>query len=433
MFIIGGYATKFQACEQELKKEQDEDLKVKRVKKQKLVINSEKEEFEYDCNKLALDCLKKNEFLKGTKLDFDESTKKIVRKASRLERFLYRKDSGRTREKTFKLAFKTLLVLKQTAEDLKKRHQNKFFYERVKTRLFDEEVCLIRITEEKVAIYAIEKKIGEGVFNTTLLISNLLKARYEVYRALKPVYCIDGYHLGQARKETALHRMVMAEIGPGIVKMYRGIDQAAYYGSFLEYCNGEDLEKFLGILNEKEKRNILLDIFEIVNKLHETHIIHNDLNLKNILIAFEEIGGKCHFKAKLADFGLSFHLDNKSAIDANCYILPPQVLSRKIGLGYYSDNWALGLIAFQVKYQCLPAFNAKQKEMLKKGITEKVLSKVVQILSKDVEDLQSDLNLENPYDQLIAGLLCLDCEQQLTSGVALKRLMEIPADCLEID
>jgi hypothetical protein len=56
MFTAGGYVTKFQlfdGCEQELKKEQDENPKVKRVEKLSSAINDEKEEFEYDCNKLA--------------------------------------------------------------------------------------------------------------------------------------------------------------------------------------------------------------------------------------------------------------------------------------------------------------------------------------------------------------------------------------------
>lgn len=59
---------------------------------------------------------------------------------------------------------------------------------------------------------------------------------------------------------------------------------------FTEACNGGDLEQFRrargGFLTEAETRLIMRQIVRGLKELEQTHILHRDIKLHNILINF---------------------------------------------------------------------------------------------------------------------------------------------------
>jgi serine/threonine protein kinase len=67
------------------------------------------------------------------------------------------------------------------------------------------------------------------------------------------------------------------------------------YYLVLEYCNAGDLASFVDSkcrLTEEEGRQIILQIIEGLNHLHNIKVMHRDLKLANILLHFPDMKGK---------------------------------------------------------------------------------------------------------------------------------------------
>jgi len=107
-------------------------------------------------------------------------------------------------------------------------------------------------------------------------------------------------------------------------------------------------KKSLSIL---QKIQIILEILKGIDFLHSKNIIHLDLKSENILL--DE-----NLKVKICDFGISkikqtnetqsFTLNTKGTL----FYMAPESFDGNYS--YYSDIYSLGIILYEILYECEP-------------------------------------------------------------------------------
>ncbi|XP_059046680.1 inhibitor of nuclear factor kappa-B kinase subunit beta [Achroia grisella] len=133
----------------------------------------------------------------------------------------------------------------------------------------------------------------------------------------------------------------------------------------MEYCSGGSLRQLLnkpescGGLKEEQVRQILNDIGNAMQFLHQNKITHRDIKPENIVMQFLDTTGTCDIGGgqgqrsmiyKLIDLGYAKEIDSKSVCASfvgTLQYLAPEILYSKT----YSnsvDFWSFGLLAFEI-------------------------------------------------------------------------------------
>lgn len=270
-----------------------------------------------------------------------------------------------------------------------------------------------------------QKILGYGANNVTKESVNLFKSRAEVYRTPH-----SSSQLEASKAESETHAFLSKEVGDGIVKIIRIVDCEGQFGAFMEFCPDLNLKLALGDLNKESKLKFFQQILQTTQSVHEKGFTHVDLRAENILLFGD--------KAKISDFGLCFHVTKPSS-NVCLLNLSPEVLRVIAPLGPHSDSWALGLIAYQLKFGCLPAFCSKQARSLDENEhlandycrqSELCLAFAV-LIEEGIIELE-ELDPTNPFNQIILGLLDLNHETRLKIPEALKLLSQVSRKHLRV-
>ena len=137
---------------------------------------------------------------------------------------------------------------------------------------------------------------------------------------------------------------------PNILKIYDVVDEGNLIWIFMEYCPEGDLKTFWGksSQNREQQFNIMIQIAEGLEYLHDNNVIHRDIKPGNILVASSD-----PLVIKLTDFDLSKFLgddyetsDMSSNVGTAAYKAPELSLrtsERKISYHRSADIFSLGL------------------------------------------------------------------------------------------
>lgn len=160
-------------------------------------------------------------------------------------------------------------------------------------------------------------------------------------------------------------------------------------------------------LSERETIRIFTSIVQVVQSLHELHVVHRDLKLVNMVLY------KKTQKIILTNFCLSRHLMSgnellKDQRGSPAYI-SPDVLSCKPYAGKPSDMWSLGVVLYMMLYGKFPFYDQEPSELFRK-------------IKKADFDIPSDIRTTSNIDDIIRGLLTLDPSQRLTADDTLLAL-----------
>ncbi|KAL0230726.1 hypothetical protein PCE1_004282 [Barthelona sp. PCE] len=135
----------------------------------------------------------------------------------------------------------------------------------------------------------------------------------------------------------------------GVVKF-----DPSHIGLKSEFCGGGDLHTLIvkKVLNPKRIRAIVYDVVNAISYLHSKHIIHYDVQPKNILL-----GGTLDLTAKITDFGLSKitkqkthdgHLKRENtAVGAGVPLFQAPETQMSGEVTSKADIWSLGMVALR--------------------------------------------------------------------------------------
>lgn len=171
--------------------------------------------------------------------------------------------------------------------------------------------------------------IGTGGFGTV----------YEYYDEQKKYACkcIEKKYEKMALRE---YNILKDMNHPQIPKVYNMWTTEENINLLMEFIEGETLQEWLeknepiGI-EEKVKKNIVLQVGEIISYLHHKGVIYRDLKPTNIMV-------QTNGTVKLVDFGSCCRVEEKDGIrtGTNGFAAPEQLRDGKCSLG--SDLYSLG-------------------------------------------------------------------------------------------
>ncbi|TQF71477.1 serine/threonine-protein kinase [Pseudoalteromonas luteoviolacea] len=175
--------------------------------------------------------------------------------------------------------------------------------------------------------------------------------------------------LGQDQNRTqALYeaRLMAKANHPNIVQLYDIVEFDSELLLVLEYVEGQTLAKHMRqkLLTLNDKLALLEKITRGIHYLHQQSLVHCDIKPSNILIS--DSG-----KVKISDFGIANILhgqnqvhDKLSSYGSTSSMSPEQLEGKQVG--YTSDVFSLGVLAFELIFGCHPFGDEKGEQLTKK-------------------------------------------------------------------
>ena len=188
------------------------------------------------------------------------------------------------------------------------------------------------------------------------------------------------------------------------VEIYDYFDTENEYIIIMELCDNNlfsELVKTKNGFNEKEIKEILLQLNNVFKIMNENNIAHRDIKLNNILIKYlNEKHTK--YKVLLSDYGVSNQLNSmtgryKTYTGAHI-IMAPEILE---GEEYNNkcDLWSLGVIIYQLYTKKIPYSGQFDKIILNQ--IKKLGQSVLDVIKdKTLKDLLSKLLVKEPEKRI---------------------------------
>ena len=174
--------------------------------------------------------------------------------------------------------------------------------------------------------------------NSRLFIANN-NGRKVIIKALKAACANDSKCRQNLKKEYEL----TSELDHKFIRKALGFETIEGLGDciILEYIDGKSLAEHVrvGTLNEKQIKNVLIDICDALNYMHQRMIIHCDLKPENIIVTAGDL------RAKIIDIGLpetEYKTDRELLIKENEFIAPELIKGEECDPR--SDVYSLGKI-----------------------------------------------------------------------------------------
>ena len=197
---------------------------------------------------------------------------------------------------------------------------------------------------------------------------------------------------------------------PNIVKYFGVYEDEYHIHILMEYLKGYDLSKIITLkqynsYDEKDICEIICQLLNALNFIHNQNIIHRDIKPENILFADK----KDYSSLKLVDFGLATNTHKKkrkSVVGTPLYMAPEMI----DGNSYpQSDIWSLGVIVYLMIVGKHP-FEGDTLETLFDNIKNKELN-LYELIKLNCSDESKDFIikcLNKDYTKRITTAQCLE-------------------------
>lgn len=155
---------------------------------------------------------------------------------------------------------------------------------------------------------------------------------------------MDTEELEQLKNEI----QILKELNhPHIVKLYEVYDESSEIYLVTELCaGGEVFDRIVAKdgYNEKEARELMYNLLQTVEFIHDSGVVHRDLKPENLLLP----SATNSTDIKLADFGFAKNVRDLNPKERPCgtfAYVPPEVILGK-PFSYEVDIWSLGVIFY---------------------------------------------------------------------------------------
>lgn len=183
------------------------------------------------------------------------------------------------------------------------------------------------------------KPFYASTYGKSRLFTATANGRKVIIKALKAEYAQDA----QARKDLKKEYELTSELDHKFIRKALGFETIQGLGDciILEYIDGKSLAEHVrvGTLNEKQIKNILIDLCDGLNYMHQRMIVHCDLKPENIIVSAND------YRAKIIDIGLpetEYKTDRELLIKENEFIAPELIKGEECDPR--SDVYSLGKI-----------------------------------------------------------------------------------------
>lgn len=185
------------------------------------------------------------------------------------------------------------------------------------------------------------------------LFTALAKGKKVILKALKPEYASDPKCQDNLKKEYE----ITSQLENKFIRKALGFQRIDNLGECIvyEFIEGKSLAEHVrvGTLNEKQIKNVLIDLCDGLNYMHQRGIIHCDLKPENIIITANDL------RVKIIDIGLpetEYKTDRELLIKENEFIAPELIKGEEAD--QRSDVYSLGkIIEFIIERDMMRQFS----------------------------------------------------------------------------
>uniref|UniRef100_A0A0N5BA78 Aurora kinase n=1 Tax=Strongyloides papillosus TaxID=174720 RepID=A0A0N5BA78_STREA len=222
---------------------------------------------------------------------------------------------------------------------------------------------------KNISEFEIVEEIGHGAYGTVYKVKHIGNNQIYAMKVIPTEEIVKGNLEHQLRREIGIQ---MSANHPNILKLYSVLVYPNLCILITEYCKSGTLFQLLkkvGVLEERIAAKIFIEILKAVDYLHRFDIIHRDIKLENILLTED-------FHVKLGDFGWSVWNDHKkkivrqSTLCGTLEYLPPEMLKKSRHYNKKVDNWALGILLYEMLVGSAPFNPSNSKLKFSKYIQE---------------------------------------------------------------
>lgn len=206
-----------------------------------------------------------------------------------------------------------------------------------------------------------------------------------------------------------------------IVKFERSFETQSSIYILLEMCRNQtlhDLLKRRKAVTELEARCYLTQLIAGLKYIHEKHVVHRDLKLRNLFLNEK-------MQLKIGDFGLAARVaegEKRKTICGTPNYIAPEVLDSKTGHSFEADIWSVGILLYALLVG-KPPFKAESSKETYAKIKEGVYTFPKDIpLSREAKDLITKLLTQDPRQRPTLDQIL---EHEFINGYGLPALMPV--------
>ena len=170
-------------------------------------------------------------------------------------------------------------------------------------------------TTKRCGDYDLISRIGEGSFAKVYRSTHVIRSgTFAVKAILREKIDVSPKFQENLESEISIMRDYLH---PNIVRLYEHFVLGRYIYLVLEFCPGEDLNKFIkkrGRLDERVARGFLRQLADGLEFLNQKNLIHRDLKPANVLMSEKSDNAVL----KLADFGFARRLEAAAMAATSC-------------------------------------------------------------------------------------------------------------------
>jgi len=259
--------------------------------------------------------------------------------------------------------------------------------------------------EEK---YDLGKELGRGGFSIVREAVNKITKEKVAVKFIEKKF-VDQEELKLLQREIDIMARVQHK---NVLRLFEIFDTATQLSLVMELVNGGELFYKIvdkGSYSEHEARDIVRQLVEGVDYLHNQGIAHRDLKPENLLCS-EMDDGKVVIK--IADFGLSKTFSGESALETSCGTpdyAAPEVLRMDGAYDKSVDLWSIGVITYVLLCGFPPFYGKSQAQLFEK------------ILNADFEFPEPEwTHISAEAKDFINHLLVLDVKTRFTTKQCLE-------------
>jgi len=259
--------------------------------------------------------------------------------------------------------------------------------------------------EEK---YDLGKELGRGGFSIVREAVNKVTKEKVAVKFIEKKF-VDQEELKLLQREIDIMARVQHR---NVLRLFEIFDTAQQLSLVMELVNGGELFYKIvdkGSYSEMEAMDIVRQLAEGVDYLHNQGIAHRDLKPENLLCS-ELPDGKVVIK--IADFGLSKAFSGESALETSCGTpdyAAPEVLRMDGAYDKSVDLWSIGVITYVLLCGFPPFYGKSQAQLFEK------------ILNADFEFPEPEwTQISAEAKDFINHLLVLDVKQRYNTKQCLE-------------
>jgi len=218
--------------------------------------------------------------------------------------------------------------------------------------------------------YKVGEEIGRGAFSVVKKGVNKKTGEEIAIKFIEKKF-VDKQDLMLLAREIDIMKRVDH---PNVLKLKEVFETDDTIALVMELVTGGELfykivEK--GSYSEKDAANIVAQMINGVDYLHDKGIAHRDLKPENLLCSGEINPSYKPFRVVIADFGLSKNFDGGEALETSCgtpdYVAP-EVITAEGSYDKSVDMWSCGVITYVLLCGFSPFLSSTQT-----GLFEKII------------------------------------------------------------